>query len=95
MFKQREREVEQKAVKPAPKERRSERREPAKKNPRSTNAILRYFQETSVELRKVSWPTRQATTRLTLIVLGVTAAFAAFLGALDILFQQGAALLLK
>ena len=95
MFKQREREVEPKTVKPAPRERRTERREPAKKNPRSSNAIVRYFQETNVELRKVTWPTREATIRLTLIVLGTTAVFAAFLGALDILFQQGAALLLK
>jgi preprotein translocase SecE subunit len=95
VFKQREREVGQKAVKPASRERRAERKEPARKSSRSNNAILRYFQETSVELRKVSWPTREATTRLTLIVLGATAAFAAFLGTLDILFQQGAALLLK
>jgi preprotein translocase subunit SecE len=95
VFKQREREVGQKAVKPAPRERRAERKEPARKNPRSNNVVLRYFQETNVELRKVTWPTREATTRLTLIVLGATAAFAAFLGALDILFQKGASLLLK
>jgi len=61
---------------------------------RSPNAIIRYFQETSEELRKVSWPTREQAIRLTLIVLGATAVAGLFLGALDLLFHQLAALII-
>jgi preprotein translocase subunit SecE len=50
------------------------------------NAIVRYFKDTRGELRKVSWPTREQATNLTLIVLAVTAAMAVFLGAFDLLF---------
>lgn len=54
--------------------------------PRPTNAVVNYFRETRAELRKVSWPTRQQATNLTLIVLAVTVAMAIFLGAVDYLF---------
>jgi preprotein translocase subunit SecE len=50
------------------------------------NAFVRYLKETRAELRKVSWPTRQEATNLTLIVLGVTAAMAVFLGVVDYVF---------
>jgi len=50
------------------------------------NRIVRYFKETRAELRKVTWPTRQEATNLSLIVLGVTVAMAIFLGAVDFLF---------
>ncbi len=65
----------------------------AQKGARSKNALVRYFQETREELRKVSWPTREDTWRLTLIVLGVSVAGMLFLGLLDLLFQQLASLL--
>lgn len=54
--------------------------------PKLLNAIVEYFKDTRGELRKVSWPTRQEATNLTLIVLGVTAAMAVFLGAVDFIF---------
>ncbi len=60
---------------------------------RSRNPIIRYFQETQTELRKVTWPTREETTRLTLIVLGFTLIAMLFLGSLDLLFQFLASLL--
>jgi len=66
----------------------------ARRGVRSQNAIIRYFQETSEELRKVSWPTREQSIRLTLIVWGATSVAAIFLGALDFLFHQLAALIL-
>jgi preprotein translocase subunit SecE len=47
------------------------------------NALVRYFKETRAEIRKVSWPTREEATNLTLIVLAVTVAMAVFLGAVD------------
>lgn len=52
------------------------------------NALSRYIRETRGELRKVTWPTREEAWRLTLIVLGVTAAFAVFLWAMDSLFSN-------
>ncbi len=58
----------------------------AQVGPKPENRIVRYFKETRAELRKVTWPTRRQATNLTLIVLGVTVAMAAFLGAVDFLF---------
>lgn len=54
--------------------------------PKPENAVVRYLKETRAELRKVSWPTREQATHLTLIVLAVTVAMAIFLGAVDIVF---------
>lgn len=56
--------------------------------PNILDRIKEYLKDTRGELRKVSWPTRQQATNLTLIVLAVTAAMAAFLGALDFVFAQ-------
>ena len=59
-----------------------------KKSADQSNAIVRYVRETRGELRKVTWPTRQESQRLTAIVLGVTAVMAIFLGLLDFLFAN-------
>jgi preprotein translocase subunit SecE len=59
------------------------------------NALVRYLKETRAELRKVSWPTREEATNLTLIVLGVTAAMAIFMGAVDLVFQTLIGLLVR
>ena len=47
------------------------------------NPLTKYFRETRGELRKVVWPTREESMRLTMIVLGATAVFAIFLGLMD------------
>ena len=49
------------------------------------NAIQRYFSETTGELRKVSWPTRQEAIQLTIIVLAVMVFMGVFLGLVDLL----------
>ena len=49
--------------------------------------IKSYILESRQEFRRVNWPTRQQTIRLTLIVVGMSLAVAFFLGALDYLFQ--------
>ena len=59
-----------------------------KKSGDQTNPIIKYFRETRGELRKVTWPTRQESQRLTAIVLGVTALMAIFLGLLDLIFSS-------
>ena len=51
-------------------------------------SIKSYLVESYTELKKVNWPTRQETIRLTLIVIGFSLAVAAFLGILDIIFSN-------
>lgn len=51
------------------------------------NVIVRYFYDTRAELRRVTWPTRDETKNLTIIIVIVTLAMAFFLGTLDYLFQ--------
>ena len=51
---------------------------------RKPNAIQRYFDETSGELRKVSWPTWPEARQLTFIVLLVMIVVGIFLGLVDL-----------
>jgi len=48
-----------------------------------------FLQESRQELRRVNWPTRQETVRLTLIVIGISLGLALFLGLFDYLFTIG------
>jgi preprotein translocase subunit SecE len=57
------------------------------------NFIVRYFNETIGELRKVSWPTRKDAISLTVIVLIVTFSMSLFRGLLDLLYTRFFALL--
>jgi len=50
------------------------------------NKLKFYIQESYREFRRVNWPTRQETFRLTLIVVGLSIGVAIFLGALDLGF---------
>jgi len=50
--------------------------------------LMRYLRESRIELRKVSWPTREQTTNLTIVVVVVCLVLAAFLGGLDALFAK-------
>ncbi len=52
------------------------------------NAIVRYFRETSGELRKVTWPTRQEARRLTTVVVVVVTIMSALLGLFDFGFAR-------
>ena len=52
------------------------------------NPIVKYFKDTRAELRKVTWPTREEATNLTVVVLVVTFTMAMILGAVDFLFAQ-------
>ena len=54
--------------------------------PSSRRGVKGYFAETMRELRKVSWPTRKETTRLTGIVLTVCTGMAMMLLALQYAF---------
>jgi preprotein translocase subunit SecE len=59
------------------------------------NAIVRYFRETSGELRKVTWPTRQEARRLTTVVVVVVAVMSALLGLFDFAFARLVGLLVS
>ena len=59
-----------------------------KKNATRELGVIRYLRETRAELKKVTWPTREEAINLTYIVLGVTFAFAVFLGLLDWVFSR-------
>ncbi len=47
-----------------------------------------FMREVIVEMRKVSWPSRQQTQDMTLLVIVVSVAVGAYLGALDFIFAQ-------
>jgi len=49
---------------------------------------LRFLGDIVSELRKVTWPTRQETTRLTLLVLAISVFIGAVLGVIDIGFAK-------
>lgn len=51
------------------------------------NRLTIYLKEVRIELKKVTWPTREETTRYTLVVIVVSIALAVFLGGLDVVFQ--------
>lgn len=53
------------------------------------NKLFGYIKESKEELKKVTWPTRKQTVRHTLIVIGVCAATAVFLGLLDYFLNLG------
>ena len=53
---------------------------------RRDNALVRTYREIRTEMRKVVWPTRQETARLTGVVIAVSAVASIVLGLADLLF---------
>ena len=51
--------------------------------------LWRYLNEAREELRKVTWPNRQTTTKYSLIVIVLCVLLAAFFGGLDWLLSLG------
>lgn len=49
--------------------------------------ITTFLKESRIELKKVTWPTRQETVRYTMTVIVISIAIAFFLGGLDFIFQ--------
>jgi len=60
----------------------------AKVSVMNDNPIVRYLRETRAELSKVSWPSRQEATNLTIIVLVTVLVSSIVLGGFDYLFAQ-------
>jgi preprotein translocase subunit SecE len=66
-----------------------------KKSSGPSNPVTRYLRETRGELRKVTWPTRDESWRLTLIVLGVSLVMSVFLWIFDTVFSNSIEFLLQ
>ena len=49
---------------------------------------FRFVTEAAAELRRVTWPTRQETVRLTIMVVAVAGAVGIFLGIIDVAFSR-------
>jgi len=58
-------------------------------------APAKFFSEVATELRKVTWPTRQETIRLTAAVIIISVAVGLFVGGLDILFVNITTMIFK
>jgi len=56
------------------------------KEPRE-NAIVRTFREVRSEMKKVVWPTREETIRLTIVVIAISLVISVILFASDAVFQ--------
>lgn len=54
-----------------------------------------FFNEVIAELRKVTWPTREETMKLTAVVIVISVIVGAFIGGLDSLFLKATTLLFK
>ena len=57
--------------------------------------ITDYLKETRVEMKHVNWPTRKQSIAFTAVVIGITLAFAVFLGVFDSIFGLGLSALVK
>jgi preprotein translocase subunit SecE len=49
--------------------------------------LITFLKESRVELKKVTWPTRNETINYTVAVIVISGAVAVFLGGLDYLFE--------
>ncbi len=59
------------------------------------NKLTEYIKGSVEEMKKVTWPTKKETYNYTLLVIGISLAVAAFLGALDYIFNLGLELIIK
>ncbi len=57
--------------------------------------VRRYFLSVRGEAQRVSWPSRREVITFTVLILLMTAILAAYLGVLDVVFQQGVRFLLR
>jgi len=61
----------------------------------SSLAPGRFLHEVVSELKKVTWPTREETVKLTVVVIVISILVGAFIGGLDSLFLKATTLLFK
>ncbi len=56
---------------------------------------IRFLNEVVAELKKVTWPTREETIKLTAVVIAISVIVGAFIGGLDSMFLKITTLLFK
>ncbi|MCK4553863.1 preprotein translocase subunit SecE [Candidatus Parcubacteria bacterium] len=59
------------------------------------NKLVNYIKASAEEMKKVTWPSKKETYQYTLLVIGISLAVAAFLGALDYIFSFALELFIK
>lgn len=59
------------------------------------NKLINYLKGSVEEMKKVTWPTKKETYNYTLLVIGISLAVAAFLGALDYIFNWALEIIIK
>lgn len=64
-------------------------------NEKQEGGLQRWLRETRSELRKVTWPTREEALRLTYVVIGLSIAMGALLGATDLILNTLYGLLVR
>jgi len=52
------------------------------------NKLTNYIKNSIIELKKVSWPTKQQAVRHTLLVIAISLVVAAFLGIVDFILTK-------
>lgn len=57
--------------------------------------IRQYPQGVLEEVKKITWPTRERTVRMTIVVFAVVAVSTAFVGGIDFLFNQAIQLVIN
>jgi len=62
---------------------------------KKSNPTIAYFKNSFTELRKVTWPTKEQTLRLTIIVSIFSLVVAFFFGLIDYIFNIGFTELLR
>lgn len=55
---------------------------------KSQNPIINFFREVGMEIKKITWPTRQEAIKYTFTVVVITLIVALILGLFDFGFQQ-------
>lgn len=56
------------------------------KSPKKGKSAVGFLREVRGEVRHITWPNRQETVRMTMIVIGITAAVSLYLGGLDYIY---------
>ena len=56
--------------------------------PKPMSGITTFFEESKLELKKTSWPTREETVRFTIFIIVFSFVLGLFLGALDFVFLR-------
>ena len=65
------------------------------KSPIANVAPIQFIKEVAAELKKVTWPTRQETVKLTVVVIAISVMTGAFIGGLDAMLVKITELLFK